>query len=583
MVTFLLVITPLLTVVRNMHMQADQILKISLQDRLLSAARVLAQSVDGDAHLLLNKSEQEGSESYEKILQAMKDARDSIDTSGIIKYTYSCKMVDGKVRFVVDTTLPGDRDGDGVDDKAHLMEVYENPSPTLLRVLQKGISLVDHAPYTDRWGTFLSGYAPILDSGKKMIGAVGVDMSLEEYEFQRAGLRHVATLSALGVLFLAYLAGHGMSWYHRMLRHSVASLVSANEAAMAAERVKSDFLGAMSHELRTPLNAVLGMSEMLSQTPLENSQREMLSTVRRSGESLLSTLTSILEYTQLDARGALMPTEEVRLSRLLQEVRITHEQSIKDKSLEFRQVIEPGCPTVFTGKATFMKQVLTHLLSNAVKFTDKGSIELRVSAETDLEKGCGKLHFQMRDTGIGIARDHLPHLFDALYQVDGSTTRRHGGTGIGLALCKRLCDAIQARIWVESVEGTGSVFHVEAPVESFGNVDTTPSKLAVLWIEDVMTRKLATRVIEKTGAEATVAASLEEMLKLPSLPEAALCVIDGRSTSPSSFAVMRTLAQKAKWIVLDEAANTEKWPHADAVLGSPLKPADLRETITALS
>jgi len=573
-VTFLLVMTPMMVAVWNMYNKADQILKRGIHDQLLSAASVMTKVIDVDAHESLRKAGQDLSAAYHQQVQKMDEAKMAVDSSRMIKFAYTCILDGANVRFVLDATPDGDADRDGVNDRSKLMEIYEHPSPTLLEVLRTGLARVDQVPYTDRWGTFMSGFAPIFDSNGRLVAAAGVDISLEDYELHRSGLRHVATMSAIGVLFLAYLAGAWMAWYHRRLQNSVADLLRASDAAATAERVKADFLGAMSHELRTPLNAVLGMSEMLGQTALDDKQRAMLETVSKSGESLLATLTSILEFTQLDSRRLKIESEQAGVRSLLQEVLKVHEEELQKKSLSFQQSIADDCPARFTGHVAFLRQVLSQLLSNAIKFTDAGGITIEVSATNEGEGGL--LHFAIQDTGIGIDADHLERLFEPLFQVDGTTTRRHGGTGMGLALCKRLCDEMNGRLWVESEPGRGSTFHVEVRVESF-EAETAPvSRQAVLWTDDSMTAMLAARVIEKTGATVSAVASLDELRQLPQLRATAVCVVDSNVASGDDLKTIRGLMSAARLIVLHCEAGREGHEVADVVLSSPLKPAELR-------
>lgn len=573
-VTFLLVMTPMMIAVWNMYNKADQILKMGIQDQLLSAARVMTKAVDVDTHESLKKPEQDQSAAYNQQVQKLDEAKTAVDPSQMIKFAYTCILDGASVRFVLDATPDGDADHDGVNDRSKLMEIYENPSPTLIKVLKTGTPKVDHEPYTDRWGTFMSGFAPIFDSNGRLVGAAGVDMSLEDYELTRSGLRHVAAMSAIGVLFLAYLAGAWMAWYHRRLQNSIEEILRFSNAAATAERVKADFLGAMSHELRTPLNAVLGMSEMLGQTELDPRQREMLEAVSKSGESLLATLTSILEFTQLDSRRLEIESEETGVRPLLQDVLKTHEGELRKKGLTFESSIANDCPARFTGHVTYLRQVLSQLLSNAIKFTDTGGITIKVNSTKEGDGGL--LQFAIHDTGIGIGADGLKRLFEPLFQVDGTTMRRHGGTGMGLAICKRLCDAMNGRLWVESELGRGSTFHVEVRVERFGTEAVPLSRQAVLWTDDSMTAMLATRVIEKTGATVTTVASLGELRKLPQVSATAVCVVDANVASANDLKTIRGLMPATRLIILNGGESLIGPEGADVVLSSPLKPAELR-------
>lgn len=576
-VIFLLVVAPLMVVVWNMYSRSDLILKNDIRDQLMSAARVVAKAVDAAAHESLKDPGQDLSADYQRQVRKMDDAKMALDPGGRIKFVYTCIKDGDRVRFVLDATPDGDADHDGVNDRAKLLEIYEQHSPTLLEVLRTGVAKVDEHPYTDKWGTFLSGFAPIFDSRGTLVAAAGVDMSLEDYELERSGLGRLAYWSALSVLLLAYLAGHWMGWYHRRLQTSVGQVMRVSDAAATAERVKANFLGAMSHELRTPLNAVLGMSEMLSQTKLDEQQREMVETVSKCGESLLGTLTSILEYSQLDSRRAAQDLGEANLLALLQEVLKSHGTDLARKGLSSDLNMARGCPGRITGHVAFLKRVLTQLLDNAIKFTESGGVTLSVSARPEGEGGT--LRFEVKDTGIGIDPDDLQHLFEPLFQVDGSTTRRHGGTGMGLALCKRLCEAMNGRLWVESVPGSGTTFYLEVKMERFAPEAGPVPQSAVIWTDDSTTAMLASRVIEKTGSVVQVVASLQEMRQLGHAASISVCVVDGNVLSPGDLREVRRLLPAARVIISHSGTVLDGIEGTDVTLASPLKPADLRRAL----
>ncbi len=562
-----------------MHRRADKILKDGIQEHLLSAARVLAKSVDVPSHELLRMPEQDLSIAYHEQVMRLVQAKIAVDPQRMIKFAYTCRLEGEQVRFVIDTTPEGDSDKDGVNDRAKLSEVYEQASRTLVRVLQTGLARVDDEPYTDRWGTFMSGYAPIFDENGTLVAAAGVDMSLEDYELQRSALTHLSSLSTVGVICLAYMASAWMSWYHRRLQRSLAEFLKASDAAAAAERVKADFLGAMSHELRTPLNAVLGMSSMLSETQLDNHQREMLKTLSTSGESLLATLTSILQFSQLDSTRAVQELEEVSVQSLLHDIVQSHEADLTRKGLDLELSISEETPPKFTGHVVFLRQVLSQLLDNAIKFTDFGRIQLKVTSH---QKGsAGSLHFEIKDTGIGIPSDQIAQLFQPLFQVDGSTTRRHGGTGMGLALSKRLCEAMKGQLRVESELGKGSSFVVIVPVESFANDTPEIGRTVVIWTDDSMTSLVATRVIEKLGLTVKPVQSLEQILALPKASSVMLAVLDAQFTSRGQLQAVKQSLSSARIILLNADPKQHQEDLVDVALASPVRPVDLRKAIEA--
>ncbi|MHB0959019.1 MAG: response regulator [Pirellulaceae bacterium] len=235
----------------------------------------------------------------------------------------------------------------------------------------------------------------------------------------------------------------------------------AMKEAEAASRAKSDFLANMSHEIRTPMNAIIGMTELVLDTPLTDAQRDYLKMVRDSSESLLTVINDILDFSKVEAG-------KLELERTTFDVREVLGDTMKSlalrahaKGLELACHIWPDVPDWLIGDAGRLRQVVVNLVGNAVKFTDAGEVVLNV-ANHQLEQGQVRLHCSVTDTGIGIPEDKRESIFRAFEQADSSTTRRHTGTGLGLAICWRLVAAMGGEIWVESSVGTGSTFHFTA-------------------------------------------------------------------------------------------------------------------------
>ncbi|MER2564491.1 MAG: ATP-binding protein [Myxococcaceae bacterium] len=273
----------------------------------------------------------------------------------------------------------------------------------------------------------------------------------------------------------------------------------------SANRAKSAFLATMSHEIRTPMNGVLGVTEVLLAGPLDVETREKLSLVRESGHTLVALINDILDFSKIEAGKLKAEPVDFDLPLLVEEVSGLHRPSARLKGVEFTVTIDEALPRVMRGDSLRLKQVLTNLVSNAVKFTERG--EVRVSVEG---AGAGRVRFIVSDTGIGIPAMAVGKLFTPFEQADGSTTRRFGGTGLGLALSQNLVRLMGGAITVESVPQLGSRFSFELafepgvlalaqqPIEAF--VPERRTELPVLVVDDnLINLKVACSLVEKAG------------------------------------------------------------------------------------
>ena len=243
-----------------------------------------------------------------------------------------------------------------------------------------------------------------------------------------------------------------------------AMLREAKDAAERANRSKSLFLANMSHEIRTPMNGIIGMSDLLAETGLSNEQGRLNGIVRASGESLLRIINDILDFSKVEAGHLELERRPIDVRKFVEGVLDPFASTAAKKRLVLVSSIDPGTPAVVQGDPTRLRQVLTNLVGNSLKFTDTGEIVVSVRiADTP-----GLLHFEVRDTGIGMPEEARDRVFNAFTQVDASTTRRYGGTGLGLAICRRLTEIMGGQIGVESAVKKGSVFWFTARLPAIG-------------------------------------------------------------------------------------------------------------------
>ncbi len=378
---------------------------------------------------------------------------------------------------------------------------------------------------------------------------------------------------------------------------------AASAQAEAGLRARSDFLAAMSHEIRTPMNGVLGMTQLLEDTPLSAEQRDFVRLIQGSGESLLSIINDILDFSKIEAGKLEIEPHPFDLEHLVGDVAELLATRAHAQGIELTVDIPADAPRRLVGDAGRIRQVLTNLIGNAVKFTSDGHVLVRVAYQQHSDPPL--LSVAIEDTGIGIAAEHQGNLMQPFTQADISTSRKYGGTGLGLAISRQLVELMGGRMGLQSVEGEGSTFSFHLPLTVAIEEDRVPAQpgdlrgLRVLLVDDLeVNRRIYTGLMESWGIHCVTASGASEALQVLQQADADgerfdLAALDYLMPETDGEALGRAIRAQAQWSHLPLVLLTSSGMRGDRLrfekagfdvyLVKPVRSGLLREALAALA
>lgn len=386
------------------------------------------------------------------------------------------------------------------------------------------------------------------------------------------------------------------------LAHHLEQVEIARDKAEQANQAKSDFLAVVSHEIRTPMNGVLGMVQLLANTPLSDEQKDYLHTMECSGEGLLALLNDLLDLSKIEANHLTLEQVDFDLQQLVEGTLLMFSSLAQEKNIALRADLDPQLPKAFQGDPNRLRQVLFNLVSNAIKFTQHGFVAVQVRVLGEAEEGASQIELAVLDSGIGVDEKAKVRLFDPFVQADTSIARRFGGTGLGLSISQRLVNAMGGSLQVESELGQGSRFHfaielqqgqLHADVEALAEEPIEQLKVMVV-DDDVVNRKVAVGLLVAEGHQVATVTSGQQAITLAAAERFDVILMDLRMPDMDGCEATRQLHEDAVsssvppivGVTADLSGAAQRLcleAGMDAVIGKPLRKHELRTCLRQYS
>ena len=579
-----------------------------IRSQIRQNATLVANQIESRLHASLTRTEQMDSADYRRTAIPLLQISRSVPQ---LYYAHTMTPGPKGPRLVVDSSRFVRNSGD-TTSVAGIGELYDDAPTAAREALGSGEATVSRDPYTDRWGTFLSSFAPFRDGSGRIAGVVGIDICLAHLHGYLQPLR--LSLALVGSALLAALSAQGrwrsLQTQARAIEEFTRSRELAEQAAAeAASLARSTFLATVSHEIRTPLNAVIGLTTIVLASQLSERQRECLDTVRTSAQSLLTILNDILDFSAIDAGSLRLCQETSTLRPLLEEVIDLCAPQAHERALELTLIIADGVPERIETDALRLRQILLNLVNNAVKFTQQGEVELSVIGVHE-PTDQARLEFAVRDTGPGIPPAERERLFLPFDRLETSDSPQPSGSGLGLAISQRLAQALGGALEVDSEAGEGTRLVLSLPLilpKEGAPGDVSLRELSQPVAEGIQflarrnllvvsasepNRRVLRTEIEREGGTARLASNRSELVTLLDGNRFDLAIIDRPVTpSPGGFPgddangviLGHRHGADLPLVVCDSLQGEPPTASGGILLRKPIKQASLRQALrTAL-
>ena len=445
----LIIVTLLLTYFSSHYInEYTSVIQANIEQRLFTECRVLQSMVsleDLDEFITWEDMEKPR---YQRLWYELEVYAEEND----LMFVYFMRLVDGQIQYIIDS--------DPNPETHYGLEHFEEMYPLAKKAFDGEPACNLIGEYLEGWEGVLSAYLPVFDDENNVVAIVGVDISDEEI-VQRREISRIITGSAIVCTVFLIFANFSLMMLYRKKAEEY------NEASIA----KSEFLSRMSHEIRTPMNAIIGLSQLAKKETSATKKDEYLDNISGSSDYLLQLINRILDISKIESGKIILNIEKVSIYEIMKKVEVMMDSQIAAKQLNFKVDISENIPKYIYCDKMRLTQVVINLISNAIKFTPKnGEVSAVVSVRERTENTCN-IEFVVKDNGIGIDSEFLPHVFEPFEQGEGGIIRKYGGTGLGLAISKLFINMMKGEISVESKVNEGSTFKFNIWTEIVGKED----------------------------------------------------------------------------------------------------------------